>query len=141
MQSGQQWRGLSKAALPSAAALLEVFRSAEAYLKRGNSAGCVLQLVRVTVAAAEEPLKFGIGHGGEFRQIAAPGSLRCEWLEITGPVSEGAREGAVPHCSARTRLNAETAASVWAAAGGTSVCVSATEFPQVSWRLCLHIPM
>ncbi|KAL4438224.1 hypothetical protein ABPG77_010585 [Micractinium sp. CCAP 211/92] len=96
MQSGQQWRGLSKAALPSAAALLEVFRSAEAYSKRGNSAGCVLQLVRVTVAAAEEPLKFGIGHG-------------------------------------------ETAASVWAAAGGTSVCVSATEFPQVVFRQWLAV--
>ncbi|KAL4448443.1 hypothetical protein ABPG75_005662 [Micractinium tetrahymenae] len=63
MASGQQWSGLSKAALPSTAALLEVFRSADAFLKHGNAAGCVLQLVRVTAAAAEEPVKFGVGHG------------------------------------------------------------------------------
>lgn len=84
MASGQQWRGLSKEALPSTAAFLEVYRSAEAYLKRGNSAGCVFQLVRVTMAAAQEPLKFGIGYGGEFGSPGVLGSLQHAYFWTWG---------------------------------------------------------
>lgn len=104
MESGQHWSRLSKAPLPSTAALLEVFRSAEAYLNRGNIAGCVLQLVRVTAAAAEEPLKFGMGHGGESRFPAAPGSLYFASLGIAEPgIRVWTAEGSYPAGSVECR--------------------------------------
>lgn len=70
MASGHGWNTLSKAPLLSLPALLGVFASADTQLKRGNPAGSVLQLVRVTQAAYEEPLKFGLSGAGERLSLA-----------------------------------------------------------------------